>query len=525
MNKLQLLVPAMSTRGAGGTKMGGIKFADRAGRLGWMLAAALIAAAWISSEASAQTLNTLVTFAGTNGAIPEDRGGLIADTQGDLFGTTGFGGTYGRGTVFEIKVNSSTATGYASTPITLYNFTGGDDGVHPFAGLIADASGNLFGTTSEGGPIGAGAGTVFEIKVDSSTATGYATTPITLVSLNGTDGGDIYAGLVFDAHGNLFGEALAGGVNDIGTVFEVPVDSTSATGYATTPIALVSFNNADGQYPFGGLIVDTSGNLFGTADLGGGSAACDGGCGTVFEVKFNSTTGTYASTPTTLYSFTGGVDGANSEAGLITDAHGDLFGTTSTGGMNDDGTVFEIKVDNTTATGYASTPTTLVSFSGGADEENPFGGLIADADGNLFGVTSGGISNTGYGTVFEIKVDSTTATGYATTPTTLITFDAGNGAYPIETLIADVHGNLFGTAYAGGTLSTGAFGDGTVFEVTGSGFVPPLGFAGTPGTPNCHGVSISTLAQTYGGIDHAAMSLGYASVMALQNAVKAFCGN
>src|SRR5258708_23519475 len=131
----------------GGTNMKRIKLAHRVGRLGWMFAAALIGAAWVSSRTSAQTLNTLVTFGGSNAAIPEDRGHLIADAHGNLFGTTGLGRassacTGGCGTVFEIKVDSTTATGYASTPTTLASFNA-TDGAHPIEGLIADARGTL----------------------------------------------------------------------------------------------------------------------------------------------------------------------------------------------------------------------------------------------------------------------------------------------------------------------------------------------------------------------------------------------
>ena len=489
--------------------MKGITLADRVGRLGWMLAAVLIAAAWAASGVSAQTptLNTLVSFNGSDGSAPEDRGGLIADAHGNLFGTAGGGGAYNLGTVFEIKVDSTTATGYATTPTTLVSFNG-SDGANPYAGLIADASGNLFGTTS--GQYSA-AGTVFEIKVDSTTATGYAATPTTLVSFNGSDGSDPYAGLIADGHGNLFGTTLLGGnTSYYGTVFELKVDNTTATGYAATPTTLVSFNGTDGLYPFAGLIADASGNLFGVTEFGGTP-----GYGTVFEVKVDSTTATgYATMPTTLVSFNGN-DGAYSEATLITDSHGNLFGTTSKGGAYGYGTVFELKTDSTTATGYASTPTTLVSFNG--TDPYPFAGLIADASGNLFGVTSG-LFTTGFGTAFEIKTDSTTATGYATTPTTLDSFNGTDGAYPIEVLIADAHGNLFGTAEGGGK-------GGTVFEVTGSGFVPPTVCGETPGVASCHAETISCMAHSYGGIAHAAASLGYASVTALQNAVAAYCGN
>jgi hypothetical protein len=380
---------------------------------------------------------------------------------------------------------------------------------------------------------------VFELKVDSTTATGYATTPTILVSFNGTDGALPYGNLIADANGNLFGTTVIGGATpypDFGSVFELKVDSTTATGYAATATTLVAFdritNATDGQYPFGGLLMDASGNLFGTTNFGGANECYSPlglpACGTVFELKVDSTTATgYASSPTILVSFNGS-DGAYSSSNLIADAHGNLFGTTQAGGAfvaattcNDGcGTVFELKTDSTTATGYAATPTTLVSFNS-TDGQGPVAGLIADATGSLFGVTSGycllsAVNQPScppeYGTVFEIKTDSATATGYASSPTTLITFAGTDGA-PVSTLIADVHGNLFG-----------ADDGGTVFEVTGSGFVSPLSFAGTPGTPNCHGVSISTLARTYGGIDHAAAMLGYGSVMALQNAVKAYCG-
>jgi len=179
--------------------------------------------------------------------------------------------------------------------------------------------------------------------------------------------------------------------------------------------------------------------------------------------------------------------------------------------------VFEIVK---TSSGYASTPTTLVSFDN-INDANPVASLLTDANGNLFGTTAAGEAS-GYGTVFEV---TKTSSGYAATPTILVSFDNANGAVPLGSLIADANGNLFGTTEEGG-----AFGFGTVFEVTGSGFVPggfapPKQFAGTPGNADCTGKSISTLAQTYRGIAHAAPALGYASVTALQNAVAKYCSN
>jgi uncharacterized repeat protein (TIGR03803 family) len=454
----------------------------------------LVIAALVPGQSRAANLTPLVYFNGTNGAYPF--AGLIADANGNLFGTTNQGGANGYGTVFEI---AKTATGYASTPTTLVSFSLAT-GANPVAGLIADADGNLFGTTEESG---AYAGTVFEIA---KTAAGYASTPTTLVSFYGGNGSYPRAGLIADANGNLFGTTSDGGAYSAGTVFEI---AKTATGYASTPTTLVSFNGTDGGLPLAGLIADANGNLFGTTAAGG----ADGG-GTVFEIA--KTASGYANTPTTLVSFNG-TNGAYPAAGLIADADGNLFGTTEEGGggANNVGTVFEIAK---TAAGYASTPTTLVSFNG-TDGANPVAGLIADANGNLFGTTYAGGAND-YGTVFEI---AKTAAGYASTPTTLVSFNGTDGATPFAGLIADTNGNLFGTTYT--TYQGDGFGyPGTVFEITGSGFVVPVTFAGTPGKPNCHGKSVSALAQQYGGLNAAAAALGYPSVNALQDAITAYCG-
>ena len=172
----------------------------------------------------------------------------------------------------------------------------------------------------------------------------------TLINFNDTDGVGVTADLLADGAGNLFGTATSGGTNSNGTVFEIAkVDGT----YAGTPTTLVSFNGTNGGSPFGGLIADAAGSLFGTTLDGGTNDD-----GTVFEIA--KVGGTYASTPTTLVSFNG-TNGANPFAGLIADAAGNLFGTTQSGGTNGDGTVFEIaNVDGS----YASTPTMLVSFNG-----------------------------------------------------------------------------------------------------------------------------------------------------------------
>ncbi|MGB6686233.1 MAG: choice-of-anchor tandem repeat GloVer-containing protein [Terracidiphilus sp.] len=398
----------------------------------------------MTGRASAQTLTTLTSFDGIDGANPY--AGLVADANGNLLGTTYLGGTANDGVVFEIGKASG---GYASAPTTLVNFNG-TNGSEP-AGtpitLMADANGNLFGTTSN---YGEPAGTVFEIV---KTSSGYASTPTTLISFNETDGANPFAGLIVDANGDLFGTTYQGGTDNIGTVFEIVKTSS---GYASTPTTLVNFNGTNGANPYAGLVADANGNLFGTTYWGGTFQS-----GTVFEIP--KTASGYASTPTILVNFNG-TNGLNPQGALIADANGNLFGTTYLGGASGYGTVFEIVK---TSSGYASTPTTLITFNGTNGSE-PTGTLIADANGNLFGTTFEG-GPAADGTVFEIVK---TSSGYASTPTTLANFNGANGANPVAGLIADTNGNLFGTTYRGGASNFG-----TVFELSGSGFVATTPFA------------------------------------------------
>jgi uncharacterized repeat protein (TIGR03803 family) len=393
-------------------------------------------------------ITTLASFNGTDGSTPYS--GLIADSAGDLFGTTYAGGASGDGTVFELV---KTSTGYASTPTTLASFNG-SDGLNPDSALVADAAGDLFGVTQAGGA--GGGGTVFEIA---KTAGGYAATPTTLYSFYG----NVPArALIVDGAGDLFGTTQLGGANGAGIVFEI---AKTTGGYASVPNVLVSFNGTDGANPLSELIADSAGDLFGTTSAGG--AYNDG---IVFEIA---KTGTgYASTPTVLVSFNG-TDGSQPYSGLIADAAGDLFGTTFAGGAYGStayfngtsgyGTVFELVNKG----GGSYTLQTLVSFNG-SDGANPWDSpLIVDSAGNLFGTTFfggafglgaselGGAS--GDGTVFEI---AKTAGGYASTPTTLSSFNGTDGLSPHDPLLFDAAGDLLGTASGGG-----ASGDGTFFEL------------------------------------------------------------
>ena len=303
----------------------------------------------------------------TDGSSPI--GGLIRDSQGNLFGTASLGGHFKVGTVFKVD-----STGLFSV---LYSFTGGSDGAQPQAALLRDAQGNLYGTTFFGGDLtcnsSGGCGTVF--KLDS---TGKETVLHTFTG--GLDGKFPQAGLIRDAAGNLFGTTTSGGGggggacgnNGCGTVFEV-----DSTGNETV---LHSFAGGDGATPFAGLLVD--GAEFYGATAGGGAF----GFGTVFKLD-------KTGNQTVLYSFAGGSDGASPFGTLIHDSAGNFYGTTDGYGAFALGTVF--KLDKT------GKETVLHSFTGGADGIFLNGSLVQAPEGNLYGTTesSGAF---GFGTVFKL---------------------------------------------------------------------------------------------------------------------------
>jgi uncharacterized repeat protein (TIGR03803 family) len=375
-----------------------------------------LALAMTISTAHAATLTTLINFNVANGRSPASN--LIADASGNLFGTTLSGGAFDNGTIFKLD-----ATGNLTT---LFSFNG-ENGARPSGNLIADASGNLLGTTEDGGAFDNG--TIFRLN-----PAGALTT---LFSFNGSNGSDPRGGLIADASGNLFGTTARGGAfgNDFGfgdgTVFRL-----DRTGVLTT---LINFNGENGASPSGGLIVDASGNLFGTTD-GGGAFGNRFLGGTVFKLDT-------AGMLTTLVSFIG-ENGFIPRGSLITDASGNLFGTTQSGGLGGRGTIFRLDTSGAL--------TTLFSFNG-LDGSTPVASLIADASGNLFGTTQRDGESADAGTVFRLDRSGVL--------TTLVSFNGLDGRFPSGSLIADASGNLFGTALEGG-----AFSSGTVFRISDANF-------------------------------------------------------
>ncbi len=310
---------------------------------------------------------------GNDGQTP--LGSLIFDSAGNLYGTTSAGGLYGFGMVFELSPDG--------TETVLYNFGSGTDGQNPNAGMVFDSSGNLYGTTVNGGLFGGG--TAFELSPNS----GGSWTETGLYSFGGTpsDGVNPYSALIFDSSGNLYGTTTNGGAYNGGTVFELIPSGAGIGCCRESP--LYSFGNGgDGSNPHAGLVFDSSGNLYGTTVNGGTY-----GGGTAFELSLSGGTWTESG----LYSFGNGSDGKNPYAGLIVDKSGNLYGTTLNGGLYGGGMLFELLPSRI----GCCRENPLYSFGNGNDGRNPQAGLVFNTAGTLYGTTVNG-GEFGGGTVFGI---------------------------------------------------------------------------------------------------------------------------
>jgi uncharacterized repeat protein (TIGR03803 family) len=405
-----------------------------------LLAANLFAGA---SRAAAQHASVLFSFAGDQKTANGPLAGLIFDTSGNLYGTT-LGGGNGTGTVFEL----TPVAGGGWTEKTLYSFgvSGSGDGNYPGAGLVFDAPGNLYGTTEEGGsgcnPPGCGA--VFELT---PAANGEWTEKILYsFQANGTDGTFPRSSVVIDAQGNLYGTTFFGGPNNLGTVYELEPTVSGSWKEKT----LHSFGNGgDGQNPQASLILDASGNLYGTTTGDGPFLNGTYIDGTVFKLTRTASGGWKDEV---LHSFGTENDGGFILNGLFVDAAGNLYGTTSNGGSQGVGMVFELSPQ----AGGVWTTRILHNFTfGGTDGLSPVAGVIMDPVGNLYGTTQGGGPHN-FGTAFELFP---TAAGVYTEKI-LHTFHGADGFLPSAPLVFDTSGHLYGTTFLGGAN----FG-GEVFEI------------------------------------------------------------
>jgi uncharacterized repeat protein (TIGR03803 family) len=380
--------------------------------------------------------------------------GLIFDGAGNLYGTTTEGGAYGDGTVFQLMPGGDGRW----TERILHNFqNNGKDGYWPFAGLVFDAAGNLYGTTTKGGAFNFG--TIFQMRPG---ANGQWSEKVLHNFGGGKDGSGPYSSLIFDAAGNLYGTTYEGGGSGCygigcGTVFLLPPSTGSE--WILKVLHRFRDDGKDGHNPFAGVIFDAAGNLYGTTAYGPTYGYFYNGPGTVFQLA-PAANGRWIEK--VLYTFNG-PDGFNPYAGLVIDAAGNLYGTTLEGGGSAyDGNIFQLTPDGK----GRWTESDLYDFCDARYNCNdgiyPYAGVIFDASGNLYGTTYEGTTSNSYcaadgcGTVFQLMPANGTWTEKI-----LYSFHGEDGGLPYAGLISDSAGNLYGTTTGGG-----AYGNGTIFEIT-----------------------------------------------------------
>ena len=381
--------------------------------------------------------------------------GVIFDLVGNLYGTAEVGGAYGHGLVFELTPNPDGSW----KEKVLYSFcslTDCSDGDMPYAGLILDQAGNLYGTTMDGGGPNR-QGVVFELMANLD---GTWTESVLHSFSGGTDGTIPIGGLIFDKQGNLYGTtSSSGGDYGNGMVFKLTPDSDGSW----TESVVYSFGNNDGEQPYGSLTFDAVGNLYGTTLY----SYPNGGWGVVFKLTPNAD-GSW--TEKLVHRFTRGRDGASPAAGLIWDQAGNLYGTATQGGGNGTG------CDNNYGCGvvFQLTPNqdgswkerVLHHFTGSKGGGVPWGSLMFDLAGNLYGTTNEGgnlsyCDGAGCGVVFKLSPNS--KGGWR--ETVLHAFRGQQGALPRAGVIFDAAGNLYGTTpgdYRNDKTTT----FGSVFEIT-----------------------------------------------------------
>jgi uncharacterized repeat protein (TIGR03803 family) len=407
-----------------------------------------------SPAAQAQTFHVIHTFTGrTDGGWPY--AGVTIDKSGNLYGTThAYGnpkGPYGPnwGVVYRLK-----PTGGNWTFNTLYTFTGvgdypGKDGAFPSARVIFGPNGTLYGTTALGGDLncnqGFGCGTVFKLTPPAVCKRSFCPWKETvLYAFKGEPDcanlgdNEAYGDLVFDHAGNIYGTTYNGGANNKGCVYKLTPSGTG--GYREEVIH--GFGGAlDGQYPLAGVILDKAGNLYGT------TSDFEEDYGRVYQLVRSS--GGY--TEKMLYFFSGGADGSYPFGGLIFDPSGNLYGSTENGGDSGAGTAFKLTPEGNGNWSYAA----LYSFAGG-QYGGPYGNLARHGAGNLYGTTWGSGAN--LGNVFKLTP--------AGTYTSLHDFTGGSdGDHPFGNVTFDASGNLYGTA-SGGANGTCDSGCGVVWKIT-----------------------------------------------------------
>jgi uncharacterized repeat protein (TIGR03803 family) len=430
---------------------------------------AIIVAVLSVGAAFAAGSTEFVIYHFPNGTFPitagcEPQGNLVADNAGNLYGTASCGES-SWGTVFEMVRPIPPSTAWTET--VLYSFSGGNDGGLPGTGVIFDAAGNLYGTTLQGGA--SGVGTVFELSPP-ATPGGAWTESVLYAFLGGTtDGAKPFTGLAWDSSGNLYGTTYQGGLNDggycrvgCGTVFQLAHPGTPGGRWSESVIHF--FFGGRGSAPRSAPIFDARGDLYGATSSGGLYSG-----GLVYRLTPPTTSsGTWAYK--VLHAFSGDrlstPDGAQAIGALTLRGKGVLYGTTYGGGAGQFGTVYQLVPP--AVAGNAWTENILYSFSGRQvspeDGANPEANVIFDSAGNIYGTTNAGGDETncslGCGTAFELSPPS--SAGGTWTETILHKFiNVDDGSDPSSGLVFGKNGVLFGVTLSGGRGG----GVGTVFGV------------------------------------------------------------
>ncbi len=405
--------------------------------LGLVLLVAIFAVAAVNS-AGAQTFTTLHTFTGTpDGSSPF--GGLVADRNGNYYGTTQFGGTNNNGTVFELS--PPVVIGNPWTETVIWNF-GGAGGGDPSYQLVIDAKGNLYGETQVGG--NGSSGTVFVLVPPATGGTHW--TKRILYALAGV-GAYPYGGLILDSAGAVYGTQYGGGTFGFGEAFKVA--PAAAGGYTATTLYNFGATSIDSEEPYGPLTLDSSGNLYGVSNNGGAD-----NLGTVYKLT-PPVSGSGTWTNTILYSFPGASAGCYPEGNVILDKAGRVYGqATGCGGTANQGVIFRL-----TPTGSGAWVESVLHTFSSTDGGGPYPSLSLDAKANVFYGTSfyGGVN----GVVFELKPPA--PGGGTWIEKVLHTFtDGSDGFGPLGPIVWDSNGVLYGTAYS----SNGGLGSyGTAFSI------------------------------------------------------------
>ena len=379
---------------------------------------------------AASTTQVIYSFGGDADGEYTDTD-LVMDRAGNIYGSSVQGGDFASGTVFQLS-----PSGGSWIHTVLYSFTGGNDGGEPYKGVTLDAQGNLYGTAVTGGT-GAcegGCGVVYKL-----TNSGVWTQSV-IHNFNGNDGSGPGSGVTFDRHGNLYGVTPTGGANGLGVIFQMRPDTGGSWKFKVIHNFTGGSDGASGMA--GRLILDKAGNLYGVATTGGAN-----GSGVAFELV-RGQTGQF--TFKTLYAFKGQPDAGFPYGGLLFDKAGNLYGTTYYDGANDLGSVYQLapQSDGTFK------ERVLYSFKGTADGDGPISTLVADQAGNLYGTASeAGAASCGCGTVFKLthgangKWSESTAYSFTSVP---------DGAFVYNGMVVDSAGNFYGATVHGGTGNDGA---------------------------------------------------------------------